>query len=224
MEAESRAQVLAAGVKANDVDLPAFRKAAAPIHERYLAERDAARSVRRHPSVSREGSHDAARSATPSRIALACAAIASRHGARRHGRQAWQVFARYVLNDAPSWTEPVALLCMSTTMMFGAAAGVHAASHFGFFIVVEHARRRVASRSCSCVARLIATLVGVAVRALGRRDDDRRLGLPIAGAPLPQGIMFLPLCLGGALIALFCDRAAAHGAIGRHRAILFGVS
>ena len=23
----------------------------------------------------------------------------------------------------------------------------------------------------------------------------------IAGAPLPQGIMFLPLCLGGALIA-----------------------
>jgi len=37
MEAESQAAVLAAGVKANDVDLPAFRKAAAPIHERYLA-------------------------------------------------------------------------------------------------------------------------------------------------------------------------------------------
>ena len=26
---------------------------------------------------------------------------------------------------------------------------------------------------------------------------------PMAGAPLPQGIVFLPLCLGGALIALF---------------------
>uniref|UniRef100_UPI003D76A394 TRAP transporter small permease n=1 Tax=Salmonella enterica TaxID=28901 RepID=UPI003D76A394 len=35
--------------------------------------------------------------------------------------EAWQVFARYVLNDSPSWTEPVALLFMSTTMMFGAA-------------------------------------------------------------------------------------------------------
>ena len=56
------------------------------------------------------------------------------------GIQAWQVFARYVLNDAPSWTEPLALLCMSTTMMFGAAAGVHAGKHFGFFIAVEHAR------------------------------------------------------------------------------------
>ena len=32
--------VIEAGVKANDVDLPAFRKAAAPIHERYLADRD----------------------------------------------------------------------------------------------------------------------------------------------------------------------------------------
>jgi TRAP-type C4-dicarboxylate transport system substrate-binding protein len=40
MEAESRATVLAAGVKANDVDVPAFRKAAAPIHERYLADRE----------------------------------------------------------------------------------------------------------------------------------------------------------------------------------------
>jgi tripartite ATP-independent transporter DctP family solute receptor len=39
MEAESRDFVLAAGVKANDVDLPAFRKVAGPIHERYLADR-----------------------------------------------------------------------------------------------------------------------------------------------------------------------------------------
>ena len=39
MEAESRDFVLAAGVKANDVDLPAFRKVAGSIHERYLADR-----------------------------------------------------------------------------------------------------------------------------------------------------------------------------------------
>jgi TRAP-type C4-dicarboxylate transport system substrate-binding protein len=38
MEAESRAVVLAAGIKANDVDVPAFRKAAAPIHERFLGD------------------------------------------------------------------------------------------------------------------------------------------------------------------------------------------
>jgi tripartite ATP-independent transporter DctP family solute receptor len=39
MEADSRAHVLTAGIKANDVNVPAFRKAVMPIHERYLADR-----------------------------------------------------------------------------------------------------------------------------------------------------------------------------------------
>jgi TRAP-type C4-dicarboxylate transport system permease small subunit len=118
------------------------------------------------------------------------------------GIQAWQVFARYVLNDPPSWTEPLALLCMSTTMMFGAAAGVHAGRHFGFFIVVEHARPPV-RRLMQLVARLIATAVGVLFALWGGEMMLDAWDYEIAGAPLPQGIMFLPLCLGGVLIALF---------------------
>jgi TRAP-type C4-dicarboxylate transport system permease small subunit len=116
--------------------------------------------------------------------------------------QAWQVFARYVMNDAPSWTEPLALLCMSTTMMFGAAAGVHAGKHFGFFIVVEHARPRV-QRVMQLVARVISTLVGVLFALWGGEMMIDAWDYEIAGAPLPQGIMFLPLCLGGVLITLF---------------------
>ena len=118
------------------------------------------------------------------------------------GIQAWQVFARYVLNDPPSWTEPLALLCMSTTMMFGAAAGVHAGRHFGFFIVVEHARPQV-RRLMQLVARLIATAVGVLFALWGGEMMLDAWDYRIAGAPLPQGIMFLPLCLGGVLIAIF---------------------
>jgi len=118
------------------------------------------------------------------------------------GILAWQVFARYVLNDPPSWTEPLALLCMSTTMMFGAAAGVHAGRHFGFFIVVEHARPQV-RRLMQLVARLIATAVGVLFALWGGEMMLDAWDYRIAGAPLPQGIMFLPLCLGGVLIAIF---------------------
>jgi TRAP-type C4-dicarboxylate transport system permease small subunit len=116
--------------------------------------------------------------------------------------QAWQVFARYVLNDAPSWTEPLALLCMSTTMMFGAAAGVHSGRHFGFFIVVEHAPPRL-RRLMQLVARVIATLVGILFALWGGDMMIDSWDYQIAGAPLPQGIMFLPLCLGGVLIAAF---------------------
>ena len=118
------------------------------------------------------------------------------------GIQAWQVFARYVLNDPPSWTEPLALLCMSTTMMFGAAAGVHAGRHFGFFIVVERARPQM-RRLMQLVARLIATAVGVLFALWGGEMMIDAWDYEIAGAPLPQGIMFLPLCLGGVLIATF---------------------
>ena len=118
------------------------------------------------------------------------------------GIQAWQVFARYVLNDPPSWTEPLALLCMSTTMMFGAAAGVHAGRHFGFFIVVERARPQM-RRLMQLVARLIATAVGVLFALWGGEMMIDAWDNEIAGAPLPQGIMFLPLCLGGVLIAIF---------------------
>ncbi len=38
MEAESKAHVLAAGVKSNEVNLTAFQKAAAPLYERYLGD------------------------------------------------------------------------------------------------------------------------------------------------------------------------------------------
>ena len=46
--------------------------------------------------------------------------------------QAWQVFARYVLNDSPGWTEPLALLLMSFAVMFGAAVAVRRESPFAF--------------------------------------------------------------------------------------------
>ena len=46
--------------------------------------------------------------------------------------QAWQVFARYVLNDSPGWTEPLALLLMSLAVMFGAAVAVRRETHFAF--------------------------------------------------------------------------------------------
>ena len=116
--------------------------------------------------------------------------------------EAWQVFARYVLNNSPSWTEPVALLLMSTAMMLGAAAGVRANRHFGFFLLVEHARpgpRRV----LLFVPKLIALAVGLMLAGWGGEMMIDAWDFRMAGAPLPQGIVFLPMCTGGVLIALF---------------------
>src|SRR5215467_748799 len=73
--------------------------------------------------------------------------------------EAWQVYARYVLNDSPSWTEPVALLLMSATMMFGAAAGVRSESHFGFFLALHVSPPRVRAVLLA-IARIIIAAIG----------------------------------------------------------------
>src|SRR5262245_55207697 len=125
--------------------------------------------------------------------------------------EAWQVYARYVLNNSPSWTEPVALLLMSLAMMFGAAAGVRSESHFGFFITIHLAPPQV-RRVLLTLSRLIVTAIGLVLAFWGTvllLDDWH---IQMAGAPLPQGLVFLPIGLGGALIALFALERLVSGA------------
>lgn len=116
--------------------------------------------------------------------------------------EAWQVFARYVLNDSPSWTEPVALLLMSTALMLGAAAGVRSQRHFGFLLLVEHVSPKVRAVLQS-IQKVIAAGIGVMLAWWGGEMTADAWNYSMAGAPLPQGAAYLPVCVGGALIFLF---------------------
>jgi TRAP-type C4-dicarboxylate transport system permease small subunit len=116
--------------------------------------------------------------------------------------QAWQVVGRYLLNDSPSWTEPMALLLMNTTMACAAALGVRGNAHFRFSLLTERLAP-AAQRALDALATAIAVGLGVllayggAVLAWADRD------VPMAGTMLPEGVRYLPLVLGGALIAIF---------------------
>ena len=116
--------------------------------------------------------------------------------------QAWQVFARYVLNDSPGWTEPLALLLMSFAVMFGAAVAVRRETHFAFqtFRDAAPARARWVLKS---VSRLIAAASGAGLMVLGGTLMIDEWPVAMAGAPLPSGLKFAGLCIGGALILLF---------------------
>jgi TRAP-type C4-dicarboxylate transport system permease small subunit len=114
----------------------------------------------------------------------------------------WQVFARYVLNDSPSWTEPVAVVCMNFAMMLGAAAGVHAQRHFGFFIGV-HAASPPLRRLMLAFSRTVQAGVGLMLAAWGVRLCMATWDVPLAGISLPQGVTYVPLSVGGLLIAAF---------------------
>lgn len=116
--------------------------------------------------------------------------------------QAWQVFARYVLNDAPGWTEPLALILMSVSVMFGAAVAVRAESHFAF-LTLQQSTPPPVQKALRALSRVIAAAAGVGLTVYGAilMADDWSVTMP--GAPLPAGLRFLALTLGGALIFLF---------------------
>ena len=116
--------------------------------------------------------------------------------------QGWQVFARYVINDSPSWTEPVTLLLLSASMSLGAAAGVHTNRHFGFFLLHDHVRPG-ARKAIDLLVPLVIASIGAVIAYWSVVLLFDGLHIKTAGANLPQSINYLPLSLGGALMVLF---------------------
>lgn len=116
--------------------------------------------------------------------------------------QGWQVFARYVINDSPSWTEPVTLLLLATAMSLGAATGVHTRRHFGFFLLAAHMGPNL-RRAVDVFAALVVAVLGVVIAWWAAVLLLDGLDIKAAGANLPQSINYLPLSIGGALMAIF---------------------
>jgi len=123
---------------------------------------------------------------------------------------AWQVFGRYVLNDSPGWTEPVALTLMSVAALFGAAVAVRLETHFNFPTLVEMSPAPVRA-ALKALARLISLAFGAALAFYGGYLMLDSWDVPMAGARLPEGVSFIGLCLGGALIALFAFERLVSG-------------
>jgi TRAP-type C4-dicarboxylate transport system permease small subunit len=116
--------------------------------------------------------------------------------------QGWQVFTRYVLNDSPSWTEPVTLLLLATAMSLGAASGVHTNRHFGFFLLAERFPEP-GRRALEALRALVMAAIGLVLAWWSAVLLVDGLDIKIAGAPMPQSINYLPLAVGGALMAVF---------------------
>lgn len=124
---------------------------------------------------------------------------------------AWQVIGRYVLNDSPSWTEPVALILMSVSALFGAALAVRSETHFSFPTLVESAPKPL-RLALQAMARLIAFAFGAALAGFGFFLIRDGWDVQMAGAPVPEGLAFAGIGAGGALIALFALERLLTGA------------
>ena len=115
---------------------------------------------------------------------------------------AWQVFGRYVLNQSPSWTEPAALLLMSWFILLGSAVGVRDGNHLGFEIALHHAPQGL-RQIMLAVTEILVMIFGGAMAWYGTSLAVETWSALMPGLPIPQGFDYVPLAVGGVLIALF---------------------
>ena len=134
----------------------------------------------------------------------------------QQGRQSfhgWQVFARYVLNDSPSWSEPLSLHLMSWFIMLGAAVGVRESVHLGLDIVRYMMPPRVQTgMDMTSLALIFLFGIGMAWYGTSLSMGTWTATIPVLG--WPGGVDFFPLIAGGFLISLFAAERFVDLALG----------
>ena len=114
----------------------------------------------------------------------------------------WQVFARYVLDAAPAWTEQAALYLMLWFILFAAAAGVREGFHIRISVLqdVLGGRAKTALRViCNAIVLVFGAFMawsGVELVTATWQHDIPTLGLP-------RGSAYLPIVGAGLLIVFF---------------------
>ncbi|MBL1435708.1 MAG: TRAP transporter small permease [Rhodobacteraceae bacterium] len=114
----------------------------------------------------------------------------------------WQVFGRFVLNDSPSWTEPLAVILMGWFVFLGAAVGIREGYHLSFDILVmivpPKGKLFLYSLSDMVIIAFASGMVyfGSSLAALAWAATLPSLGFP-------GGVAYLPIVLGGGLMVIF---------------------
>lgn len=114
----------------------------------------------------------------------------------------YQIFGRYVMNDSPAWTEIFALVVILYVTCFAAAVGVRDGRHIGMDSLLN-----LAPYPFRLAAEIIVYL-GMIVFGLSMGYSGAELAYEMApyinaGLPISQAWSYVPLAVGGVLIALF---------------------
>jgi TRAP-type C4-dicarboxylate transport system permease small subunit len=112
------------------------------------------------------------------------------------------VVLRYVFNAAPPYVEQVALLLVISVAMFGAAAGVRDAGHIGLDSLVVALSERL-QLWCSLAVHILGVVFGLALLVGSVEMATSTHGSTIPTLGISEAYRYLPVVVGGLLIAAF---------------------
>lgn len=114
----------------------------------------------------------------------------------------WQVFARYVLNASPAWSETLALLLMLYYIMLAAAVGVYEEFHLGLKIVFDSAPANI-RRPLDIFNNALIAVFGVAMLIYGTQLAEFTADHVIPTLNISRAFAYWPFAAAGLLISVF---------------------
>lgn len=114
----------------------------------------------------------------------------------------WQVFARYVLNASPAWSESAALLLMLYYIMLAAAVGVYENFHLGLKFLLDSVSSR-SRRSLEIINNSLIIVFGIAMLINGTRLAQFTANHVIPTLEISRALAYWPFATAGFMITLF---------------------
>lgn len=134
------------------------------------------------------------------------------------------IFARYVMNSALSWPEPVAIICMVTFTFIGAAVSYRAGSHIAVSMVTDRLSEPL-RKVCFVFADLMLLAISVFILWYSTALCVELWEQPVAEFPLfTAGESYLPLPVGSAITILFIIEKMLFGAQYHRPVVMLGSS
>jgi TRAP-type C4-dicarboxylate transport system permease small subunit len=91
---------------------------------------------------------------------------------------------------------------MSWFILLGSAVGVREGNHLGFEIALHHAPPGL-RQTMLVITEVLVVVFGAAMSWYGAMLAIETWSADMPGLPIPQGMDYVPLAVGGVLIALF---------------------
>ncbi len=134
------------------------------------------------------------------------------------------IFARYVLNSALSWPEPVAIICMVAFTFIGAAVSYRAGSHIAVSMMTDRLSEPL-RKVCFLLADLMLMAISLFILWYSATLCAELWEQPVAEFPLfTAGESYLPLPIGSAITLLFIVEKMLFGAQYHRPVVMLGSS